>query len=178
MLQKQRCPSLRYSLMEDTTSNLKVRKASPRPLQTLHSQYRCDRVVSAGVYPRKLKYINNPSCRFCGYERETISHLLDDCVGTRAYCFEHDLSTQTLVNETPSSLLKVARFDNWIRKTLHYDTQPPNNRIRKTLDSMTAQPPPKRRKDEEHNVRCKRNCLVIPDDTFAERPTKIRRLKT
>jgi hypothetical protein len=83
------------------------------------------------------------------------------------------------VNESPSSLLKVARFDDWIRKVLHYDSQPPANRIRETLDSIDAQPPPKRRKDEEHDVRpTKRSCLVIPDNTLdAVHPAKIRRLK-
>jgi ribonuclease HI len=179
MVQQQRCLSLRYSLLHNTPSDLKARKASPRPQQSLHSQYRCDRVVSAGVYPRKLKYINNPSCRFCGYPRETISHLLDDCAGTRTYCSQHDLSTQTLVKESPSSLLKVAKFDDWIRKTVHYDSKPPGNRIRQSLGSMNTQPPPKRRKDKKQNIRSKRNCLVIPDDTLvAVRPTKIRRLKT
>ena len=96
-------------------SDLKARKASPRQQQSLHSQYRCDRVVSAGVYPRKLKYINNPSCRFCGYPRETISHLLDDCAGTRAYCSQHDLSTQTLVKESPSS-----SCSKWLNLTIGF----------------------------------------------------------
>ena len=87
--------------------------------------------------------------------------------------------TQTLVKESPSSLLKVAKFDDWIRKTVHYDSKPPENRIRQSLVSMNTQPPPKRRKDEKQNVRSKRNCLVIPDDTLDDvHPAKISRLKT
>ena len=176
-------PGLRRSLLGHSCSQLKLRAASPRPFQTLFSRYRCDRVESAGEYPRRLNYINTPQCRFCGHPRETIPHLLDDCVATRAYCTQHNLSTDTLVHESPSSLLKIARFDAWVRRSLPFNTQPPGYRIQSTLNCLERKR--NRNRDDEpmdsDDVKrpTKRNCLVIPDSTLpvnSNRPTKIRRI--
>lgn len=78
-------PGFRHFLLKARTSRLKMRVGSPRPIQTLFSRYRCNRSESCGEYPRKLRYIMNPSCRFCGHPKETILHLLDDCPGTHSY---------------------------------------------------------------------------------------------
>ena len=174
-------PGLRSTLMQNKTSRLKLRLTSPRPFQTLFSRYRCNRVESAGEYPRKLGYIIDTSCRLCGHPQETILHLLVDCVGTSAYRSEHNISINTLATESSSSMLKVAEFDAWIRKTVHYDTQPPSYRIQATLDLLEKRR--KRKCDENENefdVRwpSKRNCLVIPDHSLENtRATKIRRIE-
>ena len=143
------------------------------------SRYRCNRSECAGEYPRLMKYTNDLSCRLCGYPRETISHLLDSCSGTRAFCEEHRLSTATLVDESPSSLLKIAQFDGWIRSNLHFNSQPPANRIQPTLTHLED-----RRKrshdDDAHDSRpTKRNRLIIQDQSLSGtvRHTKVRRLR-
>ena len=111
-----------------------MRVESPRPFQRLFSRYQCDRAECAGRYPRRLEFITDNSCRFCNDPRETIPHLLDSCSGTSAIRLEHGISTQTLVTESPSSLLKIATFDDWLRKHAHFDSEPPSNRIQSTLD--------------------------------------------
>ena len=83
----------RRSILQNNSSRLKNRITSPRPLQTLLSRYRCDRVETAGNYSRRLNYINNPSCRFCGHPRETLSHLLDEELNVR--WFAHKSITLT-----------------------------------------------------------------------------------
>ena len=118
-------PGLRQSLLQNQTANLGLRAASPRPFQTLFSRYRCDRAECAGRYPRHLEFITDDSCRFCDDPRETIPHLLDSCSGTSAIRLEHGISTQTLVTESPSSLLKIATFDCWLRKHTHFNSEPP-----------------------------------------------------
>ena len=87
-------PSLRDSTLHNNASKLKQRIASPRPLQTLFSRYRCNRVETAGEYRQRLAYINNPSCRLCSAPRETIPHLLEDCPGTSAIRFNTTSQSQ------------------------------------------------------------------------------------
>ena len=53
--------SLRQRILFNTKSKLKLRTNTPRSLQTLFSQYRCDRSESVGKYLRKLGYVKNPS---------------------------------------------------------------------------------------------------------------------
>ena len=170
--------SFRDCLLLQASSRLKERVASPRPLQTLLSRYRCNRVESCGEYPRKLKYITSPSCRFCGDPRETILHLFSDCAGTRAYRQEHDISLDTLVHEAPASQLNLAHFDAWIRKTVPYDSRPPDYRIPCTLNQLTREKK-RRRDDETQSIErpTKRNCLVIPDSSLeSTHRVKIRRI--
>ena len=174
--------SFRNCLLLQASSRLKERVASPRPLQTLLSRYRCNRVESCGEYPRKLKFIADPSCRFCGDPQETLLHLFTDCAGTCAYRQEHDISLNTLVQEAPSSQLKLANFDAWIRKTVPYDSQPPGYRIQCTLNQL-ARDRKRRRSDEsnrdgENHRPTKRNCLVIPDSSLegTTQRVKIRRI--
>ncbi len=59
---------------------------------------------------------------------------MDSCIGTQYYHQQHNLFTQTLVCDTPSSMLKVANFDIWIQKIGHYDSRPPGYRIEATLN--------------------------------------------
>ena len=149
---------------------------------------------SAGEYAFKLKYTNDLTCRLCGVHRETISHLLDDCPGTRTICSDLNLSSLTLSKETPSSQHKVASFDGWLRERLHYSTRPPANRIQATLRSLAEEDKKKRRREsndiEEPSTKrvkrqdpmslvgSKRNCLVIPDASLncIIKSTKIRRI--
>ena len=185
-------PGFRQSLLEDKTSHLKLRVASPRPFQSLFSRYRCNRVETAGEYAQKLEYTSGLTCRLCGAHRETISHLLNDCLGTRPICTKLRLSTLTLCDESPTSLRKVASFDSWLREHLQYTKRPPANRIQATLKLLeeedkkkrkrkeddTEQPSSKQAKREESGLpRSKRNCLVIPDGSLNDTiRTKIRRI--
>ncbi len=174
-------PGLRQSLLQNQTAKLASRVASPRPFQTLFSRYRCDRAECAGRYPRHLGFIDDDSCRFCGDPRETIPHLLDDCSGTHAFRLEHGISTQTLVTDSTSSLLKIATFDGWLRSHTHFNSEPPENRIQQTLDHLEQQRK-KRAKDENDDDNTerptKRNCLVIPDESLGDTVrTKVRRLR-
>ena len=176
---------IRKDLSDLTSRNLQ-RQFLHRISKPKHAEYvHIDSVESAGEYARRLDYTNNLSCRFCGDPAgETIPHLLTDCVGTSAYRSEHDLCLNTLTNESTSSLLKVARFDSWIRRTVNYDTRPPDYRIQSTLNQLEEQ---KKRKsdDEQCDVRPrKRNCLVIPDSSLkrssslvSTRVRKIRRIE-
>ena len=143
-----------------------MRWHSPRPLQTLYSRYRCDWAEAVGTYPRRVKYINSPSCWFCGCPRETLSHLLEDCIGTRAYRDQHSLDSQTLASETPSALLKVAGFDSWIRRTLPFNTRPPSYRVQATLNQMREERKRSRYDDDTCQRPTKRNRLVIPDSSL------------
>ena len=129
-------PGFRHFLLKARTSRLKMRVGSPRPIQTLFSRYRCNRSESCGEYSRKLRYIMNPSCWFCGHPKETILHLLDDCPGTHSYRVEHNINLYTLAQESNSSMLKIAIFDAWIRRVVPFDQQPPGYRIHSVLNSL------------------------------------------
>ena len=105
--------------------------------------------------------------------------MLDDCPGTRVYCHQHDLSSQTLASETPACLLRVAKFDSWMRKTTQYDIQPPGNRIQAALDQIEKEQKQKGNDENTCVLPRKRNMLVIPDETLDNcriRLTKIRRI--
>jgi len=170
----------RQTTLQNTSSKLKLRTDSPRPLQTLYSRYQCDRAEVAGTYPWRLNYINNPACRFCGCSRETLLHLFEDCFGTRSYRDQHSLNSQTLASETPAALLKVAEFDSWIRRTLPFNARPPSYRVQAALNQMKEER--KRNREDENDAYkrpIKRNRLVIPDsslDNSAIHSAKIRRV--
>ncbi len=71
---------------------------------------------------------------------------MDSCIGTQYYRQQHNLSTQTLVCDTPSSMLKVANFDIWIRRIGHYDSRPPGYRVEATLNRIENE---RKRKDKK-----------------------------
>ena len=105
--------------------------------------------------------------------------MLDDCPGTRVYCHQHDQSSQTLASETPACLLRVAKFDSWMRKITQYDIQPPGNRIQAALDQIEKEQKQKENDENTCVLPRKRNMLVIPDETLDNcriRLTKIRRI--
>jgi len=201
MSEAQQQPSFRESILQDRTSQLKLRVSSPRPFQTLFSRYRCNRTESCGEYAFKLKYTNDRTCRLCGAHRETLAHLLNECYGTRAICSDLNLSTLTLTNESPSNMRKVASFDRWIREHTTYNNRPPANRIIQTLQNLEEEEKKKRVKRELDNddvpstkrvkrddsinpdssskVGSKRKCLVIPDNSlYGTIRTKVRRIST
>jgi hypothetical protein len=145
--------SLRQQILPNTPSNLKLKASSPRPFQTLYSRYRVDRAEGAGSYPRKLRKINNPSCRFCGHPRESIHHLLTTCAGTAIYRQDHDISIHTLISSQPSSLEKIALFDCWIRRAGHFDQEPSDYQIHATFDQMQKDKKRKQTHDKEEMKR-------------------------
>ena len=170
----------RREVLQDEPSNLKLRVGTPRPLQTLLSRFRVDRLESAGTYPRKLQNITNPVCRLCGYPKETILHLLSNCIGTDFYRQSHNLSVQTLESSTLASMVKIANFNEWIRWVGYFDHRPPDYRVQATLVQLRKEKKRKQPDNEIHEFKrpTKRNCLVIPDlsllDTY--KPIMIRKL--
>jgi hypothetical protein len=105
----------RFATCHFSRSNFEQRRQCPRALQTLFSRYRMGSVDSCGSYPRHLGYIPRDSpCRFCTVAKETPSHLLNSCPGTAAYRILFGLSPTTLLHDTPSNLLAIALFDDYI----------------------------------------------------------------
>ena len=93
---------------------------------------------------------------------------------------QYGLSTRTLVREAPQSMLKLAKFDGWLRRAGHFDSRPPGYRIQSTLDYLEKKR--KRKNDEKEDTDnqrpTKRNCLVIPDTSLKDtiRAAKVRRV--
>ena len=57
-------------------------------------------------------------CHLCGYPLETTVHLLTDCPGTYPTQASLGISFDTLVNESPDNIIRIARFDTWLRGVL------------------------------------------------------------
>jgi hypothetical protein len=117
----------RYDICGIKPSHMSSRRTFPRALQTLYSRWRVGEVERCGVYPRRMKWIEDPRCRFCRYPCETTVHLLSDCPDTAEYRITHGMSFDTLVHETPANIILIAEFDALIRRRLgcHYiRTQP------------------------------------------------------
>ena len=152
----------RFRVCGVTKSNFRTRESVPRVLQTLYSRWRLGQVESCGTYPRKLKFVETPACRFCHYPCETTFHLLTTCPGTAAYRAINGLSLDTIRNDSCSNILAIARFDSFIRAVLPYDSVPPNQQLisaklksttnRKRLtqspSSTTSEPIQKRRRSD------------------------------
>jgi hypothetical protein len=143
----------RFNVCGIQQSQLKKRHSVPRALQTLYSRWRVGEVESCGVYPRRLQWIADPQCRFCGYPCETTVHLLSTCPDTAAYRLTHGISFDTLVDETPENIMRIAHFDAFIRRVLgctHY-------RCNESLKAILY----------EHERKRK---MVSPDSTKQNRP--------
>ena len=108
-----------------TPSKLHLWSSTPWSLQCLYSWYCLVQTKTIGPYPCFLNWISQPFCRFCSHLSETPYHLLTTCLDTFSYRYQNDLSIQDLVSETPSSIFKIAKFDNWLRDHLEYDVSPP-----------------------------------------------------
>jgi hypothetical protein len=111
----------RYQVCGLRRSNLKKRRPVPRALQCLYSRWRVGEVESVGIYPRRLDWISSPMCRLCGYPSETTVHLLTTCPGTYPTRASLGISFDTLVNESPDNIIRIARFDTWLRSVLPID---------------------------------------------------------
>jgi len=132
-------------------SNLKLRCSIPWALQSLYSRYRIGEVESCGVYPRRMGWIEDPRCRFCSHPCETFVRLLNACPDTAAYCITHGISFDTLVNEMPENILRIAHFDAFLWRVLgcsHWHSNP-------SLDSILS--------DLEQKCKC-------PSDTTRANP--------
>jgi hypothetical protein len=57
-------------------------------------------------------------CRLCSYPSETTVHLLNDCPGTYPTRASLGISFDTLANESPDNIIRIARFDAWLRRIL------------------------------------------------------------
>jgi hypothetical protein len=156
----------REQLFVHQQSQLKKRRTVPRALQTLYSRWRVGEVESCGVYPRRLQWIEDPRCRFCGYPCETTVHLLSTCPDTAAYRLTHGISFDTLVDETPENIIRIAHFDAFIRRVLgctHY-------RCNKSLTAILYEHERKRKmvspdstkQTQSQNTSHKRQRLIIP----------------
>jgi len=77
--------SLRESLLQNKTSNLKQRINILRQLQILFSRYRYDRSESVRKYLWKLNTVLNPACQLYNYPKESVYYLLESYSGTLQY---------------------------------------------------------------------------------------------
>jgi len=162
---------VRFDICGTKRSNFRDRASLPRSLQTLYSRWRIGQVESCGIYARKLKFVESPQCRFCGFPTETTIHLLTDCPDTASIRANNGISLDTLRYDTRGNILAIACFDAFIRNTLPYDKEPPNKQLlyspiltvraqlkRKAplTSSSAVKPEPKRQRIDRKRI------LVIP----------------
>jgi hypothetical protein len=157
----------RYDVIGPSWSNLRHRDNAPRALQTLYSRWRVGEVESAGVYPRRLKWILEPHCRFCRHPCETTVHLLSDCPATLAYRVEHGISLDTLRHECPENIYAISRFDAWIRSIFPCSTRfQTSAQLDDAIETVTRKRKglPIRKNTSVHSQtnNCKKRRLVIP----------------
>ena len=148
--------SPRFHIVGVRPSQLKHRSNIDRMFQCTFSQWRLGYPTCAGRYPRFMQWIDQRSCRFCGFYKETALHLLTDCPGTSVYRVNHGLSLMTLRIESSTNILSLALFDLWIRQVFPNDRLPDHDfaaRLNQTLQKRKAgelsspvRPPPKRRR--------------------------------
>ena len=158
----------RYTLCQCKKSNFRARDALPRPIQTLYSRWRLGQVDSCGTYPRKLTWIANPACRFCGFPKETIAHLITNCPGTAPFRSQHGLSLSTLINDTCDNMILIAQFDSFLRSVLPYDSPPNCTPIDDCLEKIASTDMPTTPNAEENlhpkekRPKLSKQRLVIP----------------
>jgi hypothetical protein len=156
----------RYEVCGLKRSNLKQRRSMPRALQCLYSRWRVGEIETVGIYPRRLGWISSPLCRLCGYPSETTVHLLTACPGTYPTRASLGISFDTLVIESPDNIIRIARFDAWLRSVLPLEqlmaTQGISAILRETMrkrkvhhDTLHASYPLQKRTKRQHY-------LVIP----------------
>ena len=102
-------------------------------LQCLFSRWRIGETESVGPYPRHLKWVQSPSCRLCHRRKETVTHLISDCPGTSVYRNHHAISLLTLQTESPTNILKITLFDQWLRGILPFDSRPTDKGLDQAL---------------------------------------------
>ena len=86
---------------------------------------------------------------------------MTSCSGTLAYRNDHNLSLQTLVIESPSSLLKIAEFDTWIQHRISFDLTTPAYRIQQGIGMFRK----RKKTDDDSNIdiRYTKKILVVLD---------------
>jgi len=169
-----------YHICGMTNSHLSWRGTAPRALQTLFSQWRVGEVVSCGVYPRRLKWIDDPRCRFCGWPCETTVHLRSTCPGTANYRMTSGISFSTLAHELPDNILCIASFDAFIWSHLGCDyirTQPNLDNViqqfkRKRESTTNTNESEKQSPNKRHK---QRHMLIIPHSNLPHCGNKQRR---
>ena len=109
-----------------------------------------------------MKLVLNPSCRLCDSCEESIYHLLDSCSGTLQYRRQNDISVDTLVYETPSSLLKISRFDTWLRDHLPFDSTPHDYRVRQGIDLVRKRKRADETESDGPEISLRSNFLLVP----------------
>jgi hypothetical protein len=98
------------------------------------------------AYPRRLNWIQTPRCRLCGYPSETTVHLLSDCPGTYPTRASLGISFDTLVHESPENIIRIARFDAWLRQILPVEQSMTDCSLLATLTKNASCPVQKRTK--------------------------------
>jgi len=154
-----------YEVCGLTRSKLSRRRSTPRALQTLFSRWRVGKVESCGVYPRRMKWLEDPGCRFCGYPCETTVHLLDSCPGTASYRLARGISFDTLAHESPESILCIASFDAFIRRCLRCDyirTQPNLDSVINAFKRKRERSSDNNTEQQQHKRHKRQYKLVIP----------------
>ena len=98
-----------------------------------------------------------------------------DSLATPKKLYMHGISAATLTDESANNILRLAQFDNWLRRVLPFDIRPPDHGLGTLLarlqakrpvpnEAGTAAPVPKRRK----------TCLVVINPTTPSNTSKKR----
>jgi len=155
-------------------SNFKLRQYVPRALQCLYSRWRLGRVDSCGSYARHLGYLEDDNfvCRFCNQAKESTFHLCSTCFVLEPYRQAHNISSETLMNDSPQNIFAIAAFDNHITNTFPYAQEPPlqqpldiifrTEKRRITPDFFTSSPPKEPPAKRIRSTGGVRKQLIIP----------------
>lgn len=115
-------------------SRLDIRNAYPRPLQTLFPWHWCKCLAVGSIHKNWSTLPTHPvdsmdvhRRQFCTYS-VTVLELI-------AFVWITILTT-TFIQEVSSSLLKIVRFDVWIRQMVLYNTMPLGVWTQSTLNAL------------------------------------------
>jgi len=159
----------RYEVCGLTRSKLSRHRSTPKALQMLFSWWWVGKVESCGVYPRRMKWLYDPRCRFCGCPCETTVHLLNSCPDTAifrlAFHLAHGISFATLMHESPESILHIASFDAFIWCCLqcnYIPTQPTLDSMLNALKWKLERSSDDKDAEQQHKRHKRQHKLVIP----------------
>ena len=111
-----------------------------------------------------IQVISTPACQLCGHPEETLAHLLLDCICTAAYRANHGISAATLTDESADNILRLAQFDNWLRRVLPFDIRPPDHGLGTLLARLQAKRPvPNEAGTAAPVPKCRKTRLVVID---------------
>ena len=139
-----------------------------------NSRWRLEQVDSCGSYARHLGFVDDSSslCRFCNQAKESTFHLCTACIPLHTYRWTHNISLDTLLYDSPTNILAIADFDNYISRALPYAQEPPIQQSLQAIlrsakhkidpDDSSGSSPPEPSTKRYRQSRSRKRHLVIP----------------